>query len=47
LRHPTNAPLRVTSGGMTFAHGVPGSTGKHVACRIVEDPEPQEGMTQR
>lgn len=47
LRHRTNAPLHVTSGGMTFAHGVPGSTGKHVACRIVEDPEPQEGTTNR
>ncbi|HEX7106894.1 MAG TPA: FliM/FliN family flagellar motor switch protein [Acidothermaceae bacterium] len=47
LRHPTNSPLRITSGGMAFAYGVPGSTGKHVACRVVEDPEPQEGTTNR
>jgi flagellar motor switch protein FliM len=47
LQHRTNAPLHVTSGGMTFAYGVPGSTGKHVACRIVENPEAQEGANTR
>ncbi len=47
LHHPTSAALHVTSGGVTFAYGVPGSTGKHVACRIVEDPENQEGTSPR
>jgi flagellar motor switch protein FliM len=42
LRHATNLPLRVTSGGVTFAYAVPGSTGKRVACRVVEPPQPQE-----
>jgi len=43
LNQATNEPLQVTSGGVTFGYGVPGSTGKHVACRIVESPESQEG----
>jgi flagellar motor switch protein FliM len=47
LRQPTSAPLRVTSGGVTFAYAVPGSTGRHVACRIVEPPQPQEGPDAR
>jgi flagellar motor switch protein FliM len=47
LRQPTNFPLQVTSGGVTFAYGVPGSTGKQVACRIVENPESQEGTSTR
>lgn len=42
LRHATNVPLRVTSGGVTFAYAVPGTTGKRVACRIVEAPHPHE-----
>jgi flagellar motor switch protein FliM len=42
LRHATNLPLQVTSGGVTFAYAVPGSTGKRVACRVVEPPQTQE-----
>ena len=47
LSQATNEPLQVTSGGVTFAYAVPGSTGKHVACRIVENPESQEGASTR
>jgi flagellar motor switch protein FliM len=45
LHQRTNEPLRVTSGGVTFAYAVPGSTGRHVACRIVEPPAPEEGSS--
>lgn len=39
LRHPTSAPLAVTAADVTFAHAVPGSQGKRLACLIVESPE--------
>ena len=45
LHQRTNEPLRITSGGVTFAHAVPGSTGKHVACRVVEPPASEEGTS--
>lgn len=44
LRHATNHPLQVTSGGVTFAYAVPGSTGKRVACRVVEPPQSTEPL---
>lgn len=47
LGQSTNHPLQVTSDGVTFAHAVPGNAGKHVACMIVESPEPQEGTITR
>lgn len=47
LGQPTSAPLHVTSGGVTFAYAVPGTTGKNAACRIVENPDPQEGTSTR
>jgi flagellar motor switch protein FliM len=40
LAHPVTAPLAVTSTGLTFAHAVPGSSGKRLACLVV--PTPQE-----
>jgi flagellar motor switch protein FliM len=42
LRHATNLPLHITSGGVTFAYAVPGSNGKRVACRVVEPPQTHE-----
>ena len=38
LSHPTTTPLAVTSADVTFAHAVPGSKGKRLACLIVEPP---------
>ncbi|MHB1740433.1 MAG: flagellar motor switch protein FliM [Actinomycetes bacterium] len=37
LGHPTRMPLRVTAADVTFAHAVPGSRGRRVACRVVEN----------
>ncbi|HSF27033.1 MAG TPA: flagellar motor switch protein FliM [Actinomycetes bacterium] len=39
LRHPTSAPLAVTAADVVFAHAVPGSQGKRLACLVVEPPE--------
>ena len=39
LRHPSRAPLAVTAAGVTFAHAVPGSEGKRLACRVVASPQ--------
>lgn len=36
LRHPVAAPLAVAVAGVPYAVAVPGSTGKRLACRIVE-----------
>jgi flagellar motor switch protein FliM len=38
LAHPTTAPLAVTAADVTFAHAVPGSKGKRLACLVVEPP---------
>ncbi len=38
LTHRTTAPLSVTAAGVTFAHAVPGSQGKRLACLVVESP---------
>jgi flagellar motor switch protein FliM len=43
LQHPTNRPLSVIAAGVTFAHAVPGSKGKRMACLIVENPDALEG----
>jgi flagellar motor switch protein FliM len=43
LGQPTSFPLQVRAGGITFAHAVPGSKGKHLACLIVEEPVLEEG----
>ncbi len=36
IGHPANAPWEVTSSGVVFAYGVPGSESGHMAIRIVE-----------
>jgi flagellar motor switch protein FliM len=33
------APLAVTSAGITFAHAVPGSSGRRLACLVVPTPK--------
>ncbi len=38
LSHRTTAPLSVTAADVTFAHAVPGSQGKRLACLVVESP---------
>lgn len=38
LAHPTTAPLVVTAADVTFAHAVPGSQGKRLACLVVDPP---------
>jgi flagellar motor switch protein FliM len=40
LNHAVTMPLEVSSAGITFAHAVPGSSGKRLACLVV--PPPQE-----
>lgn len=40
LNHSVTTPLAVSSAGITFAHAVPGSAGKRLACLVV--PPPQE-----
>jgi flagellar motor switch protein FliM len=42
LRHATSAPLAVTAGDVVFAHAVPGSQGKRLACLVVEPPREPE-----
>lgn len=39
LSHPTQQPLAITAAGVTFAHAVPGSEGKRLACRVVATPQ--------
>ncbi|GIJ48670.1 flagellar motor switch protein FliM [Virgisporangium aliadipatigenens] len=39
LGHPVTAPLAVTSAGITFAHAVPGSSGRRLACLVVPTPK--------
>jgi flagellar motor switch protein FliM len=43
LGQPTSYPLQVTAGGVTCAYAVPGSSGKNLACLIVEEPAKTEG----
>jgi flagellar motor switch protein FliM len=38
LYHPVTSPLAVSSAGVTFAHAVPGSSGKRLACLVVPPP---------
>ncbi len=38
LNHKTSAPLSVTAADVTFAHAVPGSQGKRLACLVVDSP---------
>jgi flagellar motor switch protein FliM len=47
LGQPTSYPLQVTSSGVTCAYAVPGSSGKNLACLIVEPPEHVEGTISR
>ncbi len=35
LKHPVRDPLAVSAAGITFAHAVPGSEGRRLACLIV------------
>ncbi len=46
LGQPTSFPLQVRAGGITFAHAVPGSKNKKLACLVVEEPEIEEGKYQ-
>lgn len=39
LDHAVTRPLAVVSAGRTFAHAVPGSSGKRLACLVVPTPE--------
>jgi flagellar motor switch protein FliM len=39
LDHSVTAPLAITSGGRAFAHAVPGSSGKRLACLVVPSPK--------
>ncbi|OIQ77894.1 flagellar motor switch protein FliM [mine drainage metagenome] len=39
LRHPVRDPLTVGAAGITFAHAVPGSEGRRLACLIVTPTE--------
>jgi len=39
LQHSITAPMRVTAAGVTFAHAVPGTRGKRLACLVVPPPE--------
>ena len=47
LGQPTSYPLQVTAGGVTCAYAVPGTSGKKLACLIVEEPEKTEGTITR
>lgn len=38
LRHALSAPLAVTAADVVFAHAVPGSQGKRLACLVVDPP---------
>jgi flagellar motor switch protein FliM len=39
LTHAVTAPLAVTAAGLTFAHAVPGSSGRRLACLVVAPPK--------
>jgi flagellar motor switch protein FliM len=39
LRHLASQPLSVTADDVHFAHAVPGSQGKRLACLVVESPQ--------
>jgi len=39
LNHPLTTPLAVMSNGITFAHAVPGSAGRRLACLVVTPPQ--------
>ncbi len=39
MRHAVSAPLAVTAADVTFAHAVPGTQGKRLACLVVDPPE--------
>ena len=39
LRHNLSAPLAVTAADVVFAHAVPGSQGKRLACLVVDPPQ--------
>jgi flagellar motor switch protein FliM len=39
LRHTSAQPLSVTAGDVHFAHAVPGSHGKRLACLVVDAPQ--------
>jgi flagellar motor switch protein FliM len=39
LRHTSSRPLSVTAGDVNFAHAVPGSHGKRLACLVVDAPQ--------
>jgi flagellar motor switch protein FliM len=39
LRHLSSRPLSVTAGDIHFAHAVPGSHGKRLACLVVDSPQ--------
>lgn len=41
LGHRTTNPLTVTSAATTFAHAIPGSSGRRLAVLIVESPPPE------
>jgi flagellar motor switch protein FliM len=41
LGHRTTTPLTVTSAATTFAHAVPGSSGRRLAVLIVDSPAPE------
>lgn len=42
LRHALAAPLAVTAADVVFAHAVPGSQGKRLACLVVDPPQEEE-----
>jgi flagellar motor switch protein FliM len=39
LHHSSAEPLTVTAGDVHFAHAVPGSHGKRLACLVVDAPQ--------
>jgi flagellar motor switch protein FliM len=39
LRHSSAKPLAITAGDVEFAHAVPGSHGKRLACLVVDAPQ--------
>jgi flagellar motor switch protein FliM len=39
LRHNSADPLTITAGDVHFAHAVPGSQGKRLACLVVDAPQ--------
>lgn len=39
IGHPITSPLAVTAAGLTFAHAVPGNSGRRLACLVVPPPK--------